>query len=128
MQKSTEDLPIKMDAPNAVVRQQTGFGDATEYGEISVEHMQLGAGTDITPLLEGLQDDMCQCPHWGYVMDGALGVRYTDGIEEIEEAEQLFYLPPGHTAWVEEDTEFVLFSPQDEHTAVLEHMAHKMGE
>ena len=25
---------------------------------------------DATPLLKGLPDDRCQCPHWGYVING----------------------------------------------------------
>lgn len=128
MQQALEDLPVILENPHGVIQQQTGFGDVTDYSEISVERMQLTAGTDITPLLEGLQDDMCPCPHWGYVMGGALNVRYTDGAEEVEEAGGLFYLPPGHTASVDEDTEVILFSPQHEHAAVLEHMAGKMGE
>jgi len=37
----------------------------------------------------------------------------------------LFYWPPGHTARVGEDAEVILFSPQDEHTAVLDHMLAK---
>ena len=117
-----------MDTPAAVVQEQTGFGNASDYGEICVARMQLSAGTDITPLLEGLGDDMCQCPHWGYVLNGALNVRYTDGTGEVEESNDLFYLPPGHTAWVNEDTECILFSPQAEHLEVAEHVASRMEE
>ena len=31
---------------------------------------------DATPLLKGLPDDRCQCPHWGYVVNGKLTFRY----------------------------------------------------
>ena len=30
---------------------------------------------DHTPLLRGLPDDRCQCPHWGYVINGRLTFR-----------------------------------------------------
>ncbi|HET7324821.1 MAG TPA: cupin domain-containing protein [Halococcus sp.] len=126
MQTASKDIPVVMETDAAVVQQQTDFGAATDYGELATEHVQFAAGTDITPLLEGLADDMCQCPHWGYVLDGAVNLRYSDGTEEVDEAGDHFYWPPGHTLWVEEDTEFVLFSPQDDHGAVFEHMAGKM--
>ena len=30
------------------------------------------ADADLAPLFEGLPDDRCQCPHWGYVLRGKL--------------------------------------------------------
>ena len=33
---------------------------------------------DATPLYKGLPDDRCQCPHWGYVLSGAVTFRYAD--------------------------------------------------
>ncbi|MFC4249027.1 cupin domain-containing protein [Natribaculum luteum] len=126
MHQAKDTIPAKIDTPAAVARQQTGFGTTREYGELSGEYFTLTAGTDITQLLEGLEDDACQCPHWGYVLEGELTVGYTDGTEETDVAGDLFYWPPGHTVRADEDTEIVLFSPQDEHTTVLEHMQTKM--
>ncbi|WP_049995830.1 cupin domain-containing protein [Halococcus sediminicola] len=128
MQKAKEELPVAIETPDAKVRQQTDFGAATDYGELAAERLRFAAGTDLTPLLKGLEDDMCQCPHWGYVLDGAINLRYSDGIEEVSEAGDQLYWPPGHTLWVEEDTEFILFSPQDDHIEVFEHMANRMEE
>ncbi|QLK26261.1 cupin domain-containing protein [Natrinema zhouii] len=128
MHQSKEELTVVMETPDAVVQHQTGFGAATEYDNLAAEHFQLSAGTDLTPLLEGLHEDTCQCPHWGYVIDGAISVRYSDESEEVNRAGDLVYWPPGHTLWVDEDTEFILFSPHEDHTAVFEHMATKMGE
>jgi ethanolamine utilization protein EutQ (cupin superfamily) len=45
--------------------------------------------------MKGLPDDRCQCPHWGYVVNGRLTFRYADR-EEISEAGDVFYTPPGH--------------------------------
>ena len=50
---------------------------------------------DATPLLKGLPDDRCQCPHWGYVLKGRITYRFADH-EEVFEAGDAFYLPPGH--------------------------------
>jgi len=48
---------------------------------------------DGTPLLKGLPDDRCQCPHWGYVIAGKVTFRYADG-EESFEAGEAFYSRP----------------------------------
>ena len=39
----------------------------------------------------------------------------------------VFHWPAGHSVRVEEDADLVLFSPQSEHTPVIEHIKHKMG-
>ena len=69
---------------------------------------------DATPLMKGLPDDRCQCPHWGYVVAGKLTFRYADR-EEVFEAGDAFYTPPGHVPVKHEPgTDIVLFSPADE--------------
>lgn len=128
MHQAKEDLTVVMETPAAVVQQQPGFGAATEYGDLAAEHFQVSAGTDLISLLEGLDEDPCQCPHRGYVIEGEINVRYSDGTEEVDDAGDLIYWPPGHTLWVDEDTEFILFSPQEDHMSVFEHMATKMDE
>lgn len=69
---------------------------------------------DQTPLLKGLPDDRCHCPHWGYVLKGKLTFRFADHDEVFEEGDA-FYLPPGHTG-VQNDpgSEYLQFSPSDE--------------
>jgi len=39
----------------------------------------------------------------------------------------LFYWPPGHTVRVGADAEVILFSPQREHSEVIDHMLKKMA-
>ena len=69
---------------------------------------------DATPLMKGLPDDRCQCPHWGYVISGELTLRYADR-EEVFGAGDAFYTPPGHVPVKNEPgTEVVLFSPAEE--------------
>src|SRR3546814_9842904 len=88
MRIQKNDVPVRIDVPGAIARQQTSFGDATGYGTISGEYFSLGAGTDIAPLLQGLQDDLCQTPHWGYLLQGRLAVTYTDGEQETVQSEE----------------------------------------
>lgn len=127
MRIAKDDIPAVIDAPGAVARVRADFGDASGYGKISGEYFSLGAGADIAPLLKGLEDDLCQAPHWGYLLQGELTVTYADGTEELIKSGDLFYWPPGHTVKVGEDAEIILFSPQEEHRKVIAHMRGKMS-
>lgn len=95
----------------------------TQWGDMVVGYLELPAGTDFTPLFKGLPDDACHCPHWGYVLKGAVHLLYTDGTEEVTGAGEVFYWPSGHTAWVEEDTAFIDFNPERAFKEVMEHAA-----
>jgi len=127
MKIAKQDIPAQIDVPGAVARQQTDFGDATGYGKISGEYFTLAAGTDFAPLLHGLEGDLCHSPHWGYLLEGTVTVTFSDGSEEKVKSGDLFFWPSGHTVRADEDTEFVLFSPQHEHTEVFEHVKMKLG-
>ena len=127
MRIAKQDIPARIDVPGAKARQQMNFGDATGYGRISGEYFSLGAGMDISPLLQGLEGDLCQSPHWGYVLQGELTVTYADSTNEVINSGDLFYWPPGHTVKVGQDAEVILFSPQHEHGKVIEHMLNKMA-
>jgi hypothetical protein len=117
-----EQIPAKIDVPGAVARQATDFGDATGFGTMGGEYFSLGAGTDIAPLLKGLEGDACQAPHWGYMISGEVVVTYTDGKADTCRDNDLFYWPPGHSVRVVRDAEIILFSPQHEHGHVMDHM------
>jgi len=68
---------------------------------------------DGTPLMKGLPDDRCQSPHWGYVITGRVVFRYADR-EEVYEAGEAFYTPPGHVPVKHQPgSEIVMFSPAD---------------
>jgi len=126
MHISKNQIPAKIDAPGAIARQTTDFGDATGLGKMGGEYFSLGAGTDIAPLLKGLDDDACQAPHWGYMISGEVVVTYTGGNTETCKENDLFYWPPGHSVRVIKDSEVILFSPQREHTRVMDHMLSRM--
>ncbi len=82
MHMAKNEIPIKVNAPGAVTRQKPGFGDATGYGKIVGEYFAMDAGTDIAPLLQGLEDDLCHALHWGYFINGKLTVSYKNGEAE----------------------------------------------
>jgi hypothetical protein len=125
MKIAKENIEIKMEIPGAVVRQRTDFGDATGFGRISGEYFSLSAGVDTTPLFVGLEGNMCQCPHWGYVLSGQITTTDANGIQEIVNTSDLFYWPAGHNVLVNADAEIVMFSPQQEHSHVINHMIDK---
>ncbi len=127
MRIAKSEIPTRIDTPGAVVRQEIDFGDPSAYASLGAEYVSLCAGTDLAPLLEGLDDDTCDAPHWGYMISGQIIVAYTDGTEETCLGRDLFYWPPGHSLRVVDDAEVILFSPQVEHGAVIDHMLARMS-
>lgn len=121
-----EDVDIRMEIPGAVIRQRTEFGDATGLGKISGEYFSLSAGVDTTPLFQGLDGDLCQCPLWGFVLLGQRTTTDANGVQETVHANDLFYWPPWHNIKVEADADIVMFSPQREHSHVINHMIEKV--
>lgn len=126
MRIAKDDVPVRIDIPGAKARQALDFGDATGYGKMAAEYFSFGAGTDLAPLLEGLENDLCQSPHWGYMLEGGLTITYTDGSTETASGGDLFYWPPGHTVKADADSELILFSPQHEHCEVIDHIVAKL--
>ncbi len=127
MRIAKNDVDVKMEIPGAVIRQETGFGSVNGFDTISGEYFSLASGVDTTPLFEGLEGGLCQCPHWGYVLRGTITTTNASGVQETVKADDLFYWPPGHNVRVDSDAEIVMFSPQREHTAVINHMIEKVS-
>jgi hypothetical protein len=115
MKQHRNDLPTLMDNASVTIRSTPVEGMACTYAEIK-------AGTDLAPAFRGLPDDACSCPHWGYLLKGAIRIRYTDGREETLRPGELFYLPAGHVPIFDEDSAFVEFSPQHDYGEVLAHV------
>lgn len=122
MKIKKEEIPVVMESPGTIMRNQKGFGGMT------VGYNELPAGTDVSPLLQGLTNNSCPCPHWGYVVDGEIQIKYDDGSNETLAAGDVFYMPPGHTALVTKDLKFLDFSPEKELDVVMEHISKKMAE
>lgn len=87
-----------------ITRERDGFCQrATEAGGMTVAFERVPKG-------DYAAFGVCPTAHWGYVLTGRARVRYEDG-EELLEAGQAYYLRPGHTIEVLEDSEVVEFSP-----------------
>ena len=63
--------------------------------------------------MQALPGGACQCPHLGYVIAGRMRYVFEDD-EEVYEAGDAFYQPPGHRPYVDAGTELVQFSPSRE--------------
>jgi len=122
MRIAKEQVDTKLKIPGATIRQHKDFGDASGFGKISGEYFSLAAGVDTTPIFQGLEGDQCQCPHWGFVLRGQITTTDAKGREETVSKDDLFYWPPGHNVRVDADADFIMFSPQDEHDVVIDHM------
>ncbi len=122
MRIAKQDVDVQLELPGAVMRQRKEFGDASGYGKISGEYFSLAAAVDTTPLFQGLEGNLCHCPHWGYVLDGVVTTTNASGEQETVRSGDLFYWPPGHNVRVESDAELIMFSPQHEHSEVIGHM------
>jgi hypothetical protein len=61
----------------------------------------------------------------GFVLRGKITTTNSAGKQETVNANDLFYWPPGHNVRVDDDAEIVMFSPQHEHTRVINHMIEK---
>jgi hypothetical protein len=112
MRGSREDLPATMESDQVIVQE-------AEWADIHVGFETYNEEFDLAPLPRGLPDDMCQCPHYGYVLKGRMRVRYADR-EEVFEAGDAYYIGPGHSPIMEAGTEIVEFSPQDEYRKTME--------
>src|SRR2546430_14942140 len=93
------------------------FGPVTDrYNEIEsyrVNFTTFHEDVDGTPLMKGLADDRCQCPHWGYVISGRVTFRFPEQEEGIE-ARDAFYPPPGHVpVKPEPGSEILMFRPDE---------------
>ena len=58
-----EQVPVAIEGGGVEFRKQS-------VGDMSVAFVRAQQGTDLRPALKGLAGDLCQCPHWGYVLKG----------------------------------------------------------
>jgi hypothetical protein len=87
----------------------------------TIDFLSFSDDIDATPMMQGLPNDNCSCPHWGYVLKGRLTFRFADH-DEVVEAGDAFYLPPGHVPMAAAGTEYVQFSPSAELKTVADAM------
>ena len=90
-----------------------------DLGGYTVSFETYGEDSDPAPLFVGLPDDHCQCPHWGYVLEGELTYRFVDGSSEVIGAGEAYYAPPGHLPLFHAGASIVEFSPTEELAATV---------
>jgi len=74
---------------------------------------------DLSPYFDGLPDNRCQSPHWGYVIEGKVTYTFGDH-EETYGTGDAYYVPPGHTPKLYAGTRVVEFSPTDDLDRTIE--------
>lgn len=120
MRASAEEMTVELEVGDIHTKGE-------DWGGQVVRHIELPAGADLRPLLRGLPDDRCACPHWGYVLAGSINVQYSDGTVDVNRAGDLYYWPGGHTGWTDEGVTFLEFSPAEAIRPVLEHLGAQLA-
>ncbi|MET9419406.1 MULTISPECIES: hypothetical protein [unclassified Streptomyces] len=115
-----EETPVVLEGGGVELRVKDAGGG------LSVAFVHLPKGTDMGPALKGMPGDLCQCPHWGFLVNGRIRMRTASG-EETYEAGQAYYWAPGHAPEALEDTDLMEFSPTTEFTEVLDHIKAQSG-
>jgi hypothetical protein len=113
------DLSVRVEAEGVELRTR-------QVGELTMAWVRLAKGIDLAPGLKGLPGDLCQCPHWGYMLKGRLRMKTAEG-ERVFQAGDAFYWGPGHAPEALEDAEYVDFSPTTEFDRVLDHLTDQGG-
>ena len=72
---------------------------------------------------------MCHCPHYGYVLKGALRCMYpgTDWPDEVAKAGDVFFFPAGHTLAYDEPSEVLELNPAAALESLMDHFERKMA-
>ncbi|MGB9113596.1 MAG: hypothetical protein WCF24_12835 [Acidimicrobiales bacterium] len=109
-----DDLPVvSMGAYQAQWAQWEGYA-------LAFERVPGGFPPGGEAAWEGLPEDLCQCPHWGYLVKGKALLRMADGREVTINGGDLYYAPPGHKLYAIEDFENIEFNPAKEAADTIE--------
>ncbi len=119
MHVNLEDLPVMVERGGSSLR-------GTESGGMVALLYKIPAGTDMRRLMVGMPGDLCQCPHWGYVLKGRFRIVHADH-EQVVRAGELFYAEPGHAPVFEEDTQMIEFSPRQPWAAMMETLSRNLA-
>jgi hypothetical protein len=111
----------KVSKDSAAKVQDIGIGEVREevVDGYEISFLDLHETSDMAPLLKGLPDDRCPCPHWGYIIKGTVTFTFADHTE-VFQAGDAFYAPPSHSPTVAAGTEFVIISPAEQVAEVNE--------
>lgn len=109
-----DSLPVAIKGPDAEIRK----GD---FGGLSICLLRLDKGHDTRPIFRGMPDDLCQIPHWGYIVHGRIRLWTQNGSQSYRPGDA-FYWAPGHAPEALEDSEYVEISATQEYDKLLKHI------
>jgi hypothetical protein len=100
------------------------------WGGLQIGLATVPSAVDCTFLYADLPGGVCPCPHWGYVLEGAVTARYPNGehAPETARAGDVYYFPPGHVLVYEEPTKALEVNPPEQLEAVMTAVYRKMRE
>ena len=107
-------MPVGFEGNGVELR--TRASDGMTFGWV-----RLAKGVNLAPATLQLTEDLCPCPHWGYMIKGKVRMRANDGDRDYE-AGQAFYWAPGHAPEAVEDSEYVDVSPTGEFERAIAHI------
>ncbi len=105
----------KVSKASAAKVQDIGIGEVREdvVDGYEISFLDFREEADLAGMLKGLPDDLCPCPHWGYVTAGQVRFAFIDRTEVFEPGDA-FYVPPGHSPAAAAGSAFVLISPAEQ--------------
>lgn len=104
MATAIQDLELELSAGDLETRY-------VEMGDMAIRHARVPAGTDLTPVLQGLPDDRCPSEHWGIILEGSIVLDHADGTQETAYAGEVYHWPAGHTAHTDGGAVFIEVGP-----------------
>ncbi len=114
-----EGSPTALSGPGVEIRR-------VDHGDQAMCLLKLDKGVDTRPLFAGMQNDQCQCHHWGYIISGTMLVRGLDG-DRTYVAGDTYYWAPGHNLEALEDAHYLEISPSDQYDTLMAHCKKVMG-
>ena len=107
-----EDLPNGVERWPAIGTE--GFR-SVHWGDMEVGYTTVHEPLDCTEQYKfgGLPGGVCPCPHYGYMFEGRLRVKYPDSDwpDEVIEAGEVFFVPSGHVLVYEEASKVLELNP-----------------
>ena len=109
-----DDLEVALAGPGVEIR-------TVEAAGMTNALIRLSAGFDARPVFKGLPGDLCQVPHWGYVISGQLALWTADGSRRTYEPGGL-RLGARPCSGCGRGHQFVELSPSDGYAGLMAHV------
>ena len=122
------------DLPNGRWPASTDRFRSAHWGDMEVGYTIVDHVLDCTEVnkIGGLPGGICPCPHYGFVVEGAITASYpgTDWPDETATAGEVYFFPAGHVLKYPEPTKHLEFNPAyalQQCMAAMERVAARMA-